>query len=367
MVLWIVVAVLLGLTVFALLRPLLAGEAEAAGGTAGDVYARQLDEVESDRARGLIDDADAAAARTEIARRLLRAGNEAGRIASRGRRRWASALLIAFFVAVFSLGAYVFIGAPGLRDQPLAARLAPVDEERLADLLAQAEARLAENPGDGTGWAVVAPAYQRLGRFADAAEAFGRANALLGETAARLSGQAESLTFANRGTVTPEARRLFEAALERAPDAVAPAVFLAIADRQQGRFEDAAARWRALLRSSDGTEAWLQLANAELARLAEAAPEAVGAPALPGPDAETVAAAGEMSEEDRAAMIERMVTGLAERLRSDGGSVDEWVRLVRSYRALGRPDAAEAALADARAALPQSDLPRLEAAAGESR
>ena len=38
--------------------------------------------------------------------------------------------------------------------------------------------------------------------------------------------------------------------------------------------------------------------------------------------------------------IEAMVSGLAQRLESEGGTVDEWVRLVRSYTVLGRMDEA---------------------------
>ena len=50
-------------------------------------------------------------------------------------------------------------------------------------------------------------------------------------------------------------------------------------------------------------------------------------------------------------MIEGMVSRLATRLASNGGSVDEWSRLIRAYAVLHEADKAKAALADARRAL----------------
>jgi cytochrome c-type biogenesis protein CcmH len=43
-----------------------------------------------------------------------------------------------------------------------------------------------------------------------------------------------------------------------------------------------------------------------------------------------------------------MVEGLSTRLHQSGGSLDEWLRLVRAYSVLNEPEKARAALADAR-------------------
>jgi cytochrome c-type biogenesis protein CcmH len=50
-------------------------------------------------------------------------------------------------------------------------------------------------------------------------------------------------------------------------------------------------------------------------------------------------------------MIQGMVERLSERLHRDGGDVEEWLRLVRSYMVLGQTDKARAAVVDARRAL----------------
>ena len=50
-------------------------------------------------------------------------------------------------------------------------------------------------------------------------------------------------------------------------------------------------------------------------------------------------------------MIEGMVSGLADRLASKGGSAEEWARLIRAYSVLHEPDKAKDALAFGRKAL----------------
>jgi cytochrome c-type biogenesis protein CcmH len=45
-----------------------------------------------------------------------------------------------------------------------------------------------------------------------------------------------------------------------------------------------------------------------------------------------------------------MIEGMVERLHRRGNDVEGWLRLVRSYKELGRPDKARAAVVDARRA-----------------
>ena len=75
------------------------------------------------------------------------------------------------------------------------------------------------------------------------------------------------------------------------------------------------------------------------------------APAPAGPGADEIAAASQMSPEDRNAMIETMVARLDERLKENPQDAEGWQRLVRSYQVLGKPDAARDALARGVAAL----------------
>ena len=80
MVVWLVLAGLTAIVLFVLLRPLMAAESGRPRGARSfdaAVYRDQLAEIESDRARGLIGEKEAEAARIEIARRLLAADEKA--------------------------------------------------------------------------------------------------------------------------------------------------------------------------------------------------------------------------------------------------------------------------------------------------
>src|SRR6202043_62094 len=105
---------------------------------AGSIYRDQLAEIDRDRGRGLIADGEAEAARTEVARRLLKTGEAAARPAAATtplRQRLAAAIVIA--MPILALGLYIVLGSPGLPDQPIAARLsAPVEKQDPAIVVA---------------------------------------------------------------------------------------------------------------------------------------------------------------------------------------------------------------------------------------
>ncbi|MBJ3774760.1 c-type cytochrome biogenesis protein CcmI [Acuticoccus mangrovi] len=368
MLLWFAIAALIVLALAGLLIPLVVAAPTVSDGEDVGVFAAQLDEVEADRARGLLGESEAESARTEIARRLLRADKSRRTIARPARRAWIAAIVVVLFVPAFAVPAYLFLGRPAYHDQPLAARLVPKPDDSLATLVAKAEARLAETPDDGNGWAAIAPALRRLGRFQDAAAAYRRASELLGESADRLAGEAESLVLADNGKIGPAATDLLQRAAALDPAAPGPAIFLAVAARQRGDIEDAAARWRTLLAGADGSEPWRPIAAAEIDQLrgmegGEDLDIAVPAPPA-GPDAAAVAAASNMTPEARQAMVEGMVARLATRLDSDGGAPDEWLRLVRAYRVLGDEDAARAAAEKALKTIPLDDRTAFASADG---
>lgn len=376
---WAVFAVLTALAALAVLVPLArtAAPREGADGPAPApdeaIYADQLAELERDLARGAVGAREAEAARAEIGRRLIRAAHQPQLTAPP--RRWR--VIVAAGVAIIGLPllavtVYGGFGAPTLPDLPLASRQSePVDGQNLEALVARVESHLAQNPDDGQGWAVLAPIYLRAGRYGDAADAFSNAIRTNGATADFEAGLGEALTGEAGGVVTADARAAFERASLLDAGAIRPRFFLALALGQDGRLSDAEAAWRAIIDSASGNEAWLPVARAQLAALtgtsapapAAAAP-AAQAEAAPGPGADDIQAAAQMSPEQRAAMIAGMVEGLSARLASDGGTVDDWLRLVRSYVVLGRTAEARTALAAAKVAHPDAaDAQRLDAEA----
>ncbi|NRG19378.1 c-type cytochrome biogenesis protein CcmI [Rhizobiales bacterium] len=344
MIIWIVFAILTAFAALSILVPMArarAGDGERASHDA-EVYRAQLGEIDKDLERGLIDEESAQAARTEIARRLIAAakppeGGEKGRPGSGLPLRLAQLAAIVF-VPLAAIGLYLELGAPNLPDQPLAERLAarPTQQD-LPLLIARVEKHLSDNPQDGQGWDVLAPVYMRMGRTSDAAAAYRNAIRILGPTVDRQSNLGEALTMANQGIVSADARAAFERAVEIDERAIKPRFFLALALGQEGKNDEAAAAWKSILDEAQGNEPWVPAALAELEKVGGEPPQRF---ARSGPSAGDVAAASQMSEADRAQMIEGMVAGLEERLRSEGGDAEEWVRLIRAYTVLGRQDKA---------------------------
>ena len=71
MTLWLALALMTAAAIFAVLWPLARREGKSRSGSDVAVYRDQLDEIDRDRAAGLIEDKEAAAARTEVSRRLI--------------------------------------------------------------------------------------------------------------------------------------------------------------------------------------------------------------------------------------------------------------------------------------------------------
>jgi cytochrome c-type biogenesis protein CcmH len=348
-----------GLAALAVLWPLGRHARSAGPSGAGDVaiYKDQLAEIERDRERGLIGQPEAEAARIEVSRRLLAADAASQGGSPRGnasRRRRAAAVVALLLVPLVALGVYLRIGRPSAPDQPLAARLAaPANEAPVEALVALVETRLAADPGDAKGWAVLAPIYRRMGRLAEAQQAYRNVLRLEGSTPDREADLGETLAMMSGGIITAEARAAFQRAIDLDPSHVKSRYFLGRAREQEGDTAGAIARWEAILAQTPASVPVAEFLRAEIARAggrgAKAPLEAK--PHEKGPDEAAVAAAEKLSPEERAGMVRGMVEGLAARLKSEGGGLDDWLRLVRAYAVLGERDKAMAAAADARRAL----------------
>ena len=180
----------------------------------------------------------------------------------------------------------------------------------------------------------------RLGRYDDAVRAYRNSITYNGDIAERRADLGEAITAVAGGVVTSEAKAEFERAIALNADDAKANYFLGLAAEQDGRGSEAASIWRAML--------------------AKAPPRCRGArcfrrhwrgSAVPPPPAlsdDAMAAAKDLSETDRGAMIHGMVERLAGRLEENGNDVDGWLRLVRAYMVMGDRDKAKGALSDAR-------------------
>ena len=358
---WLVFAVLTGVAVLSILWPL-SRPAPKRGEDAADVafYRARIAEIEAEFARGGLDADQAAAAKAEAARRLIAVAPEEVATSDSPVVRRLAAVLALVAAPTIALGLYTKVGHPDLPDLPLQARMsAPPAQQDFAAVVAKMEAHIAAHPDDGRALELMAPVYLRMGRNEEAVNARRKVIALLGETPDRLVKYAETLSYANDGVVPPEAVTQLQRALALDPKNLGAQFYLGLAAAQQGEKDKARALWTAMLPSlPDGSRA-KQDVTEKLALLdapgdAPQAPAAGGSQgegkgAAPSPDAAAAVAAQPVDEQQK--MIRSMVDRLAQRLNSQGGGADEWLRLIRAYKVLNEQDKAQGAYNEARKAL----------------
>lgn len=361
----VIVVVSLVLVVGITAAPLIFGRGTAQGREEADaqVFRDQLAEVERDLARGAIGAEEAEGARIEVSRRLLKADRDSKAQAdlSPGPKGLARVIAVVVLVAVpaLALGIYAELGQPGLPGQPLAERVAaaqdrpsqaeaeaqagldpmpPIEDTELAENLERLEQVVAGRPDDAEGQRLMGITQLRAGRFVAARKAFDRYLELADQVSPDThANHAESMIMGAGGYVSPEAGAALEQALRKDPSNQMARYYAGIALAQAGRLSQAAQLWQRLRAEvPDGS----QVAGALDALLADARQRLPGAvqPGQPGPSQDDIEAAQDMTPEERAEMIASMLARFEDRLTSQGGDVEDWVRLMGMYAQQQRPD-----------------------------
>ncbi|MDN3919149.1 tetratricopeptide repeat protein [Roseateles violae] len=174
---------------------------------------------------------------------------DAGGAAARpGLKLW---LGVGAFVALFAAGGYAWLGNPaGLEVPPPEPQQAALDE--MVDRLAQ---RLARQPDDAQGWAMLGRSYAVLGRFPEAVQAYRQLIALRPRDAQALADYADMLASAHGGELQGEPLRLVEQALSLDPDNQKALALAGSAALRRGEPALARRHWqRALALSEPGSE-----------------------------------------------------------------------------------------------------------------
>lgn len=390
MILWIVLTLMIAVAVVGLAIPLIRpGGVLDRRTTSAEVLKAQLADLDRQAEAGTAPAEDIAALRLEVERRALAEGVET---TPTGRPLGEKALLrlalgLAAVVALGGAGLYALLGRPDLPGAgPRAAAMAAAPADAAHDgadvpaMIVQLEAQLRQTPEDVNGWRLLGWSYFQTGRFADAAEAYGRAATLEPTNAEHFSAQGEALVQAGGGQVTPAALTAFRGALRADPQDPRARYFVAVEMDQRGEREAAMTAWIDLINSAPAGAPWAaevrtfvedlarergQDISSRLRPAPAGSPGPAAAPSgMPGPTAAQVAEAGSMSEADRQAMIQGMVGGLEERLRTSPRDRDGWVRLMRARMVLGDSAAAMAAYRNGMRAF--ADSPTEQAALTEA-
>lgn len=401
MTFWIPAAAIFAMLTLAFALALRRAGRAAEGSTARrdmEVYRAQMAEVARDAARGVLSPEEAEQSRIQIGRRLIeadraqQAGTGAGE-AERRAPRWATISAFAAVVVLLLGGTigYLMLGATGYSDQPIGARYAaaeklydtrpaqavaeqtaaklraeqktqaPSPDPKFLALMDQLRASVKAHPDDPQGLELLARNELALGNYAAARDAARQILSLAGAMpgADDLAQMGEIDTVAAGGLVTGDAEGWFSKALDADPKNGKALYYLGLMMAQNGRPDRTFALWDRLLRDGAPDAPWEATVRQNMPALALAAgiqgytpPEApAAAQTAPGPTADDVAAAGQMSNADRAEMIRGMVGRLDERLHSEGGSTAEWARLVSSLRLIGDTEKAATVAAEAKTKL----------------
>ena len=381
MLFWIISAALALLIAALFALALLTRRAEAEHPAAYDlrIYRDQLKEVERDLARGVINEADAERIRTEVGRRVLAADAQLAIADVSSQQPRSLTIVIATVIALLLTGGgvaiYTQLGTPGLGDLPHKARLqasqelyssrssheaflarlpvrnAPQQEAGYLELVERLREAVASRPDELQGQQFLAQSEARLGNYAAARAAQSAVIRLKGEAA----GASDFVTMAQMyiteadGYVSPEA----EAALRRAlrADRTDPVAryFLGQMWLQNDRPDRAFGLWSQLLNEGPEEAPWIAPIRQSIDDIAWLAGVDYTQPApsematdMPGPTVQDIENAVEMTPEERQEMVQSMVQRLNDRLATEGGTPEEWARLISAYGSLGDESRARA-------------------------
>jgi cytochrome c-type biogenesis protein CcmH len=324
------------------------------------VYRAQLQELERERARGLLGEAEAEAARLEVQRRMLateaeRGGAAPARTHPRRARAAAALLLVAF--PLLSGILYLQLGSPDVPGRPFASR---AEERQLAGqgdlpsveaMIARLEERVAASPDDFEGWLRLGNAYSMVERFDRAADAYRRAIGLQPEVAPLHAALAEVLALAAGGIVTEQAHAEIERALDIDPKEPRARFYQGIELAQRGEQQQALDVFVRLAQDSPVDAPWLPALREQASAIArdlgldpdDVLPEPKGPAVASDEPAGQAPAMADLPPAEQKAAIREMVTGLAARLEQQPDDLEGWRMLARSYSVLGEPEkAAEA-------------------------
>jgi cytochrome c-type biogenesis protein CcmH len=318
--------------------------------------------LDEDHQTGQLSDSDFAAICLDIDSRLLGLSQQVAQASASSPKDQTLTRLAVGLAIILPLGAaliYATLGRPDLRDNPLVDRAAEIasrsetitaTKENLAQNLARAQAATVATPDDIESWLKLAEAAASVNDSATEIRALRMARQLTNDDPSVLSLLAEALSRAADGQVTVPARDLIDTVLATDPDEPRALFLSGLAAFQDGDYQAAVTRWQRLLSISTADAPWLPIVRANIAQAAEAG--GIARPPASGPDADSIAAAADMTAKDRQAMILSMVESLRDRLDETPDDTEGWLRLARAYDVLGDRAAAFTALARATESAP---------------
>jgi cytochrome c-type biogenesis protein CcmH len=182
------------------------------------VYRQRLSELKDDLSRGVLTEPQFNAAKEELETALASDLRPAPSLAP-AQRHWPTALIVLILVPLLAFVLYQHLGAvQEVGEQAIAEQAAESRAQDTDKLLKQLEDKLAQDPKNGEGWALLGRSYLKLGDAANAAEALGKAHALLGDDPDLLLDYAQALAFTQGESLQGAPAKFVELAVAKAPE-----------------------------------------------------------------------------------------------------------------------------------------------------
>lgn len=221
-----------------------------------ELIKQQLAELEADLSNGKLDRSEYAAARKDLERELLYdvSGSEAKPAQATAKSgRWAAALVMTALPLVAIL-LYLQLGSsepmPRLQaESTMNLQAASKSGQKLpsiGEMASKLAARLESEPDNPQGWFMLARSYMMMNRYADAASAYEKLLALVGDQPEALVSYADALAMVHEGRLTGKPAKLIHRALELDPNQPQGLWLAGMAADQQADYQTAIDYWRRL-------------------------------------------------------------------------------------------------------------------------
>ncbi|MDP2786538.1 MAG: c-type cytochrome biogenesis protein CcmI [Pseudomonadota bacterium] len=256
---WIAAVACVAIALAFVLPPLLRKKAATAKAARRDiniaVYRDQMQEMEADRAGGLLSEEQFQAGKLELEARLA---EDALTMADAVMAPVASRRLgfsLAGVLPVAAFGMYFWLGNPSSliaiaeaqANPPIAAE-AVKGEHDIMKMIQKVEEKTKTDPNDGEAWTMLGKTYAAVGHWPEALHAYEKALKLKPDVPAVMTGYAEALAISRNRVLKGEPIQLVLKALEKAPDDMKGLELAAISNFQDKNYAQAAYYFKHLLK-----------------------------------------------------------------------------------------------------------------------
>ena len=212
------------------------------------IFRDQLAELERERNEGTLAEKDFEQAKNELQHRLLEEVEVEPSMADASNApARKTAIAIIALLPILALAGYTLLGTPKALDPSQTQPAPKVTPDQILGMVEKLAEKVKANPDDLKGWLMLARSYKTLGRFEDAAVAYGKAESMVDKDPDLLASYAETLAMAGDKGLQGKPRQLVGKALKLDPKHPHSLFLAGAAAMEAGENKKGIAYWEALL------------------------------------------------------------------------------------------------------------------------